>query len=288
MQYRSCSILCIIYAGGMSSVPPVALTIAGSDCCGGAGIQADLKTFQHFGVHGLTAVTCVVSETPKVVEAVHAVPVDVIESQVSLLLRSYPVAAIKTGMLHSREVIEAVARCLVEHPSIPVVVDPVMVASSGSPLIEEGAVEAYREHLFPEATLITPNLHEIEVLLRTSVGDLETLEQTALQLALETDSAVLAKGGHLDEEEDCTDILAMGDELSHFSHPRLPDADTHGTGCTLAAAIAANLALGEELESAVCNASDYLAAALKSRYTFDHPEAIQALNQGTDRKSLDS
>ena len=277
----------MVYEDVVITAPPVALTIAGSDCSGGAGIQADLKTFQYFQVHGLSALTCVVSETPRVVESVHAIPIDVIESQISLLLESYPVAAIKTGMLHNREVIEVLSRCLLKHPSIPVVVDPVMVASSGSPLIEEDAVEAYREHLFPEATLITPNLHEIEVLLRTTVGDLDALEQAALQLALETDSAILAKGGHL-HDDNCTDILAIGDKLSQYSNPRLPDADTHGTGCTLAAAITAQLALAEELEPAVHNATDYLAAALQSRYQFDHPAGIQALNQGTQPKSLDS
>lgn len=277
----------MFYAGAVNNAPPVALTIAGSDCCGGAGIQADLKTFQYFQVHGLSALTCVVSETPKIVKAVHAIPVDMIESQVSLLLESYPVAAIKTGMLHNREAIEVLSRCLVKHPSIPVVVDPVMVASSGSPLIEEDAIEAYRDHLFPEATIITPNLHEIEILLRTSVGDIDALEQAALQLALETDSAILAKGGHL-HDDSCTDVLAIGDTSTQFSHPRLADADTHGTGCTLAAAIAAQLALGEELEPAVRNAIDYLAAALRSRYRFEHPVNIQALNQGTQPKSLDS
>ena len=266
----------------MTEMPPVAMTIAGSDCCAGAGLQADLKTFQHFRVHGLTAVTCVVSETPKVVEKVHPVPVEVIASQVSLLLKSYPVAAIKTGMLHSKEVIEGVAAVLGKHPDIPLIIDPVMVASSGSPLIEEDAIEAYRDSLFPRATLITPNLAEAETLLRSPIDSHEAAQQAALQLSLECGCAVLLKGGHMDSEnEQCIDILAEGETLIPFRHPRLPDADTHGTGCSLAAAIAAGVALGLPGRDAVERAIAYVSTALASRYRFEEPEGIEALNQGT-------
>lgn len=267
-----------------ASPPPVALSIAGSDCCAGAGIQADLKTFQHFEIHGLTAVTCVVSETPAVVEAVHPVPVQVVASQVSLLLDSYPVAAIKTGMLHNREGIEAVADCLRQHPDTPLVVDPVMVASSGSPLIEADAVEAYRRALFPLATLITPNLDEAATLLGHAIESVEAMEGAALRMADELGIAVLLKGGHL-SGEDCIDVLAEGSTLHHFRHRRIPGADTHGTGCTLAAAIAAGLARGHALPTAVAEAGDYLAAALRSRYRLGE---LQALNQGTLRDSLEN
>lgn len=264
--------------------PSVALTIAGSDCCGGAGIQADLKTFQHFGVHGLTAVTCVVSETPAIVEAVHAIPSELVASQVSLLLDAYPVAAIKTGMLHSREVVESVADCLAPHPDIPLVVDPVMVASSGSPLIEADAIEAYRKLLFPRATLITPNLDEAATLLGHRIESLQAMEGAALRMADELGIAVLLKGGHL-QQGDCVDLLAAGGGLESFTHPRIPDADTHGTGCTLAAAIAAGLALGLDLASAVGRAGDFLASALRSRYRLGE---LEALNQGTLRDSLEN
>lgn len=257
--------------------PPVALTIAGSDCCAGAGIQADLKTFQHFGVHGLTAVTCVVSETPACVEAVHPVPVEIIASQITLLLESYPVAAIKTGMLHSREVIECVAGCLARQPTIPLVVDPVMVASSGSPLIEPDAIEAFRRLLFPRATLITPNLDEARTLLGYAIDSEEAMEGAARYLSDELGIAVLLKGGHLSGDS-CTDVLAQAGQTTQFSHPRIAGADTHGTGCSLAAAIAAGLAHGRCLIEAVALAGDYLAAALGSRYTLG---GLQALNQGT-------
>ncbi|MGA0901121.1 MAG: bifunctional hydroxymethylpyrimidine kinase/phosphomethylpyrimidine kinase [Luteolibacter sp.] len=272
----------------MINPPPVALSIAGSDCCAGAGAQADLKTFQHFEVHGLTAITSVVSETPEVVEAVHPVPIDIIESQIRLLLKSYPVAAIKTGMLHSVEVIECVVRCLEPYPEIALVVDPVMVASSGSPLIEQDAVEAYREQLFARATLITPNLDEAETLLRAPIDSYEAMEQAALQLSLETGAAVLLKGGHLHErignpenDDDCIDLLTEGQTLVTLRHPRIPDADTHGSGCSLAAAITACLAKGLSGQEAVTRATDYIHESLRNRYQFNHPQAIQALNQGT-------
>jgi len=261
---------------------PVALTIAGSDCSAGAGLQADLKTFQHFGIHALTAVTCVVSETPQVVEAVHPVPVEVVESQISLLLNSYPVAAIKTGMLHSEVLIGTVARCLAQYPGIPLVVDPVMMASSGSPLIEEDAVDAYRWKLLPLARVITPNLPEAGVLTGRPIDSLEAMEGAALRIADDCGCAVLLKGGHL-PGDDCIDVLVDDGQVRHFIHPRIPDADTHGTGCTLAAAIAAGLAQGLALEASVARATDYLAATLRSRYTLG---GMQALNQGTLVKSL--
>jgi hydroxymethylpyrimidine/phosphomethylpyrimidine kinase len=144
---------------------PIALTIAGSDCSAGAGLQADLKTFQHFQVYGLTAVTCVVSETPLIVRHVHPIPVDVVIDQVELLLQTFPIGAIKTGMLYSAAHIERLAELLAKYPNIPLVIDPVMIASTGDPLIEENAIIAYKEKLLPLATLITPNLPEAAVLL---------------------------------------------------------------------------------------------------------------------------
>ena len=146
----------------MKSAIPVALTIAGSDCSAGAGIQADLKTFQHFGVHGLTAITCVVSETANIVRAVHPVPVDVVADQISLLLESFPVRAVKTGMLFSAPHVIAVAEILGRHRDVQLVVDPVMIASTGDSLLEPDAVTAYKSLLLPLARVITPNLHEAD------------------------------------------------------------------------------------------------------------------------------
>ncbi len=259
---------------------PVALTIAGSDCSAGAGIQADLKTFQHFRVHGLTAVTCVVSETANIVRMVHPVPVEIVSDQVSLLMESFPVAAVKTGMLFSATHVRAVAEILRRWPTIPLVVDPVMVASTGDSLLEDDAVAAYREELLPLARLITPNLPEAEVLLGHPVGD--DLDAAALELETIYGTAVLLKGGHL-AANDCVDVLADGGVIHRFTAPRIPVPGSHGTGCTLSAAICAQIARGEELARAVGISKSYLGETLRQSHGFSPPggTAVHALNQGT-------
>ena len=266
----------------MPTPPPVALTIAGSDCSAGAGIQADLKTFQHFRVHGLTAVTCVVSETANIVRAVHPVPVAIVHDQISLLLESFPVAAVKTGMLFSAAHIATVAEILHAHPHVQLVVDPVMVASTGASLLEPDAVEAYRELLLPLARVITPNLPEAEVLLGESIPDAAALEPAARRLAEILGTAILLKGGHLDGPE-CGYLLVDHGVVHHFTAARIPVAGSHGTGCTLSAAITANLALGESLPRAVEISKAYLGETLRHSHTFRSPggEIIHALNQGT-------
>jgi hydroxymethylpyrimidine/phosphomethylpyrimidine kinase len=266
----------------MTTAPPVALTIAGSDCSAGAGIQADLKTFQHFGVHGLTAVTCVVAETANIVRSIHAVPVAVLREQVALLLDSFPVVAVKTGMLFSAAHVRVVAELLRARPGLVLVVDPVMIASSGTPLLEPEAMLAYREHLLPLARLITPNLHEAEALLGATISNNLELEPAARRLAAMFGSAVLLKGGHLDGP-DCLDLLVADGEVARFSAPRLAVAGSHGTGCTLAAAVSARLAHGDALPAAVAAAKDFLNACLRHSYQFSSPAGgtIHALNQGT-------
>ena len=266
----------------MQFSPPVVLTIAGSDCSAGAGLQADLKTFQHFRVHGLTAVTCVVSETANVVRTVHPVPVAVLEDQVSLLIASFPIAAIKTGMLYSAAHIAAVVDCLARQPSIPLVVDPVMIASTGTALLEPGAVTLMREDLLPLAALVTPNLHEAEALSGETIRTATDLERVALLLHARFGVPFLVKGGHLDGP-DCTDLLAENGRLHHFTAPRLTLPGSHGTGCTLSAAIAANLALGLPLADAVSTAKSYLTATLAQSYAWHSPGggSVHALNQGT-------
>jgi hydroxymethylpyrimidine/phosphomethylpyrimidine kinase len=266
----------------MTNAPPVALTIAGSDCSAGAGIQADLKTFQHFQVHGLTAVTCVVSETADIVRAVHPVPVEIVADQVSLLLESLPVAAIKTGMLFSVAHVVAVAEILRNFPEIALVVDPVMIASTGASLLEPDAIDAYRELLLPLARVITPNLPEAETLLGADIPDSASLEPAARQLAEMFGTAVLLKGGHLDGAE-CVDLLADAGEVHHFRAARIPVAGSHGTGCTLSAAIAARLACGDSLPDAVKTAKIFLGETLSRSYGFTSPgrETLHALNQGT-------
>ncbi len=270
------------YLKVMIPPPPVVLTIAGSDCSAGAGIQADLKTFGYFKVHGLTAVTCVVSETANIVRAVHPVPVEVLADQVSLLLDSFPVAVVKTGMLFSAAHVRAVASILSRHPGLPLVVDPVMIASTGDPLLEPDAVEAYRGLLFPLARLITPNLPEAVALTGASIHNEAELESAALDLSARHGTAVLLKGGHL-HGPDCLDLLVDGGRVYRFSAPRIPVAAAHGTGCTLSAAISAALAATPDLPAAVAAAKHYLGETLRHAYEFASPSGIRvhALNQAT-------
>jgi hydroxymethylpyrimidine kinase/phosphomethylpyrimidine kinase len=266
----------------MSTAVPVALTIAGSDCSSGAGIQADLKTFQHFQVHGLTAVTCVVSETARIVRAVQPVPVPVVRDQISLLLDSFPVTAAKTGMLFSTEIVRMVADIFQNHPDIQLVVDPVMIATSGASLLEPEAVEIYKTHLFPLARVITPNIPEAEALLGERIADESAMESAARRLSATFGTAVLVKGGHLNAR-DCVDLLVDKGELFRFTEARIPVNGSHGTGCSLSAAITAALAQGEPLPWAVENAKHYLGEILRQSYEFASPDGgtIHSLNQGT-------
>jgi len=266
----------------MTNAPQVALTIAGSDCSAGAGIQADLKTFQHFHVHGLTAVTCVVSETANIVRAVHPVPVEIMVDQISLLMESFPVAAVKTGMLFSAEHVRVVAEILRKYPQVPLVVDPVMIASTGASLLEAEAVDCYKKLLLPLARVITPNLPEAEALLEERIPDETALGPAARRLSELFGTAVLLKGGHLDGPE-CIDLLIENGTAHRFTAARIPLPDSHGTGCTLSAAIAAGLALGNSLPEAVRLAKDYLGETLRKSYQFTSAagEIVHALNQGT-------
>ena len=269
------------YETGMITAPPVVLSIAGSDCSAGAGIQADLKAFQHFGTHGLTAVTCVVSETANIVRTVHPVPVEIAADQVALLMESFPVAAVKTGMLFSASHVVAVAEILSRYPQVPLIVDPVMIASTGAPLLEPDAMVAYRERLLPLSTVITPNLPEAEVLLGETIPDIDAVESAALRLASIFKTSILLKGGHL-PGGDCVDLLVHEGMVHKFSTARLPVGASHGTGCTLSAAIAARLALGDALPDAVAASKNYLTATLATSYHFRGPQGeIHALNQGT-------
>ena len=262
---------------------PVALTIAGSDCSAGAGIQADLKTFQHFQVHGLTAVTCVVSETANIVRAVHPVPVEVVCDQISLLLASFPVTAVKTGMLFSAAHVVAVAEILRNYPAVQLVIDPVMIASTGASLLEPDAVAAYQEFLLPLARVITPNLPEAEALLGEVIPDEAALESAARRLSEKFGTAILLKGGHLDGPQ-CIDLLVDQGAVHRFTAARIPVSGSHGTGCTLSAAIAAQLARGASLPEAVKIAKAYLGETLSHSYQFSSADGstLHALNQGTD------
>jgi hydroxymethylpyrimidine/phosphomethylpyrimidine kinase len=261
--------------------PPVVLTIAGSDCSAGAGIQADLKTFTSFGTFGLTAVTCAVSETPRTVRQIHPIPVNIVTDQVSLLLDSYPVKAVKTGMLFSPEHITAIANVLSSR-NLPVIVDPVMVASSGDSLMRHEALAAFRESLLPLATLVTPNLPEASALLGRTLTTLADLEPAALELARIYHNSWLIKGGHLAVGTESIDIFAdpLGD-LHRFSAPWITSPGTHGTGCTLSAAIAAGVALDLPLLAAIASAKRFISLAIGSGHSWTAHDgtSIHALKQ---------
>lgn len=242
--------------------PPIALTIAGSDCSSGAGIQADLKTFSHHGCHGLTALTCVVAETPEIVVSIHPVPTTILRDQLEILLSSYPVNAIKTGMLYSKAHLIAVAEILSKSPRIPLIVDPVMVATSGSTLVATDAIQSYRDRLLPLATLITPNMPEAAVLLDEAVESSSDLEPAAKKLSELFNTSVLLKGGHIPGNEDRLDVLWHAGKAHHFSAPKIEIACTHGTGCTLSAAITAHLAQGTDMLDAVTNSIHFTRSAI--------------------------
>ncbi|MEO7934165.1 MAG: bifunctional hydroxymethylpyrimidine kinase/phosphomethylpyrimidine kinase [Chthoniobacterales bacterium] len=259
---------------------PVALTIAGSDNSAGAGIQADLKTFSHFGVYGLTAVTCVVAEVPGRVTAIQSIETRIVAEQIALSLEHFPVTALKTGMLFSTEIIEAVVAAL-QSSSIPLVVDPVMVATSGDTLLQASAVEAYRTKLLPRATLITPNLDEATVLWgQGKITSVNQMELAGKALSAEFGTAILMKGGHLPGGS-AVDLLISGNEVWRYEAPFVEGVTTHGTGCTYSAAITAQLALGQELPQAVEVAKSYITSAIRQSFRWN--STLMALNHFPQR-----
>jgi hydroxymethylpyrimidine/phosphomethylpyrimidine kinase len=247
---------------------PIVLTIAGSDNSGGAGIQADLKTFTTLGVYGTTAVTCVVAEHPGRVLNITPIPSERVADQIRLVLEAFPVAAIKTGMLHSAEIIAAVSRAIAPalEKRVPLVVDPVMVASSGKVLMKKDAVSALRKFI-ARATLVTPNRDEAELLWGRRISNFETLTKAALDLAKGFGNPeFLVKGGHL-KTGVALDVLAYPDgRLREFGAKRIPGIDPHGTGCTYSAAITAGLAKGLTVTEAVVMGKSFITRALQRRF----------------------
>ena len=241
---------------------PCALTIAGSDSGGGAGIQADLKTFAALRVHGACAVTCLTAQDPTGVHAVQAARPSVVRAQIDAIFRELRPAAVKTGMLHSASIVRTVAEALSAHPGIPLVVDPVMVASSGACLMDAAAFRLLRLRLLPRATILTPNLDEAARLLGRRLRALEDLRAAARELQHRFGGAVLVKGGHLRRLPAAVDFFFDGREELMLEAPRVRGVSTHGTGCTISAAIAAYLARGESLRRAVIQAKTYLFEAI--------------------------
>jgi hydroxymethylpyrimidine/phosphomethylpyrimidine kinase len=243
---------------------PTALTIAGSDSGGGAGIQADLKAFEAHGVFGMSVVAALTAQNTRGVTAVHEVPPAFVAAQIDAVASDLPVGAVKTGMLGSPAVVEAVADGLERWKLGPVVVDPVMVAKGGQSLLQPEAVGALVRRLLPLADLATPNAHEAAALAGFPVRSLADARRAALAVLALGPRAVLVKGGHLDDEADAVDVLVTADGAETlFREARIGTAHTHGTGCTYASAIAANLARGFALEEAVGRARAYLQEAIR-------------------------
>ncbi|MFW6243515.1 MAG: bifunctional hydroxymethylpyrimidine kinase/phosphomethylpyrimidine kinase [Desulfovibrionales bacterium] len=251
--------------------PPCILTIAGSDSGGGAGIQADLKTMTVLGAYGLSVVTALTAQNTREVAAIDAPPPGFVARQLQVVLDDFAVAACKTGMLFSREIIEALAP-LLETRGFPLVVDPVCMSQTGHQLLQDDAVEALIGRVLPLADLITPNKPEAELLAGMTISSGEDIGRCLERLLDLGPAAVLLKGGHFQGQE-MVDWLALpGQDPVRLSHRRIPTSHTHGTGCTLSAAIATHLGLGLPLEEAVRRSQDYLVLALQTGYPLGRGE----------------
>ena len=284
---------------------PIALTIAGSDSSAGAGIQADLKTFSALGVYGLTAVTCVVAEIPGKVSRLEPVSVELVHEQIAVLAENFPIAAMKTGLLCSAAIISAVAQTIdslanprgLSRPrrsapagsvvdlrsKIPLVIDPVITATGGDPLLEPNAIEVYKNKLFPLATLITPNLDEAVQLGADKIRDRESMEHAGKEFERKFKTAILLKGGHL-SGDDAVDLLFIDGKVIEFAAPFVRDVATHGTGCTYSAAITAGLAAGMSLPDAIARAKTFVTACIAGRLRWKATSGnkIDALNHSAD------
>lgn len=248
----------------MSSVKR-AMTIAGSDSGGGAGVQADLKTFAALGVYGTSALTAITAQNTLGVTAVLELHPDLVAAQINAVLSDIGTDAVKTGMLANSGIIQVVADRARGYSFSNLVVDPVMVAKGGDRLLQEEAVEALRNLLIPLATVVTPNLPEAAVLLGRSVESLEDARQAARDIVAMGAKSAVVKGGHL--QGDAVDVFYDGRELREFAAPRVDTTSTHGTGCTFASAIAAGLAQGMAVEDAVARAKEYVTEAIRNSFS---------------------
>ena len=246
----------------MASPRPIALTIAGSDSGGGAGIQADLKTFQAFGVFGTSAITAITAQNTEGVTAVHAVPLDVVRAQIDAVVTDLPPAAVKTGMLATAGLVKAVAAAIRDHHLTAYVLDPVMVSTSGHRLLDAKAESTLARELLPLSVLVTPNLHEARILTGRMVESLQDMKWAARSLVDMGAGAALVKGGHL--EGDAVDFFWDGTDEYLWRKPRLNTRHTHGTGCTLSAAVAAGMALGRTRTEAARKAVHWVARAIET------------------------
>jgi hydroxymethylpyrimidine/phosphomethylpyrimidine kinase len=265
-----------------------ALTIAGSDSGAGAGIQADLKTFAALGVYGMSAITSVTAQNTLGVQGVYDLPPEAVTRQIESTLSDIGAQAIKTGMLSNAGIIHAVAECLRTFSGIPVVVDPVMVSKSGAALLDPAAVGALIKQLFPLAAVITPNLHEVKALIQFEVRNVEDMKEAARRLLDLGSATVVVKGGHL--AGPAVDMLYNGTDFEVFEAPRIETKNTHGTGCSFASAIAAELAKGQDIRPAVGLAKDYLLEAIRYAEPLGGghgpPQHFHALYRAAEKQSV--
>jgi hydroxymethylpyrimidine/phosphomethylpyrimidine kinase len=265
---------------------PRVLSIAGSDSGGGAGIQADLKTFSALGCYGMTAITAITAQNTQGVRAIHAVPPEILASQLDAVLEDIGADAVKIGMLHAPEIVRVVAQAIRKHRLQHVVLDPVMVATSGDRLIAEETVSVLVKELFPLVTVITPNLDEAELLLRHKIAGIPALEGAARELQAMGTRNVLLKGGHLQGDE-VVDLLLTSDPTPvRLASQRIASRNVHGTGCTLSSAIAAHLALGFALEEAVRLARAYILGAIAAGADVHTGHGHGPLNHGYQPQAM--
>lgn len=246
---------------------PIVLTVAGSDSGGGAGVQADLKTFSALGTFGTTAFTCLTAQNPDGVSQIFEISPDFVAAQLKSVGDYFPIKAAKTGMLFSQQIITTVAEFFYENPHIHLVVDPVMVATSGAKLLLDDAITSLTSDLLPLANLITPNLDEASILLGETIHHFDQLESSAKKLYDKFQIPILLKGGHLPNATEAVDILYDGKSFYKYSKPFLKGKNTHGTGCTFSSAITAYLGQGKPLPEAVGLAKEYLTNAIEHSVT---------------------
>ena len=239
---------------------PVALTIAGSDSGGGAGIQADIKTFSSLGVFGASAITAITAQNTQGVRGIQAISPEILREQIEAILEDFIVDAVKIGMLHNKDAVKVVSETLSSFQQTSIILDPVMISTSGSKLLEDDAIRTIIDELFPKATLLTPNIPETEYLSGIKINNEADMIRAAEQISKEYDCAVLCKGGH--QIHTANDLLFADGTYHWFEGKRIDNPNTHGTGCTLSSAIAAYMALGHSLVEAVRLAKEYMNNAL--------------------------
>lgn len=240
---------------------PVVLSIAGSDCSGGAGIQADIKTISALGAYAASVITAVTVQNTRGVKAVHTVPAEIVQGQIEAVMEDLRPDALKIGMVSEPALVKIIAGCLLKYPHCPIVYDPVMVSTSGRKLMAKDAIQSIKEELFPLTSLITPNLDETEVLTGKKITTAEEMKEAARQLSEEYHTAVLVKGGHLEGNE-MQDVLFTDGNAYIYKEKKIESRNLHGTGCTLSSSIATYLALGLPMDQAVGKAKSYVSKAI--------------------------